>query len=263
MLIIFAFIIFTVLRSMTRRKLDRGVLKSVQVLGDRVIFPEQVKLTRGLISVFALKGSNFNVILRTNYIKIGHVEEHNWISLNDICWSPPIIKAVYGSQVHAELPAYIVTSGVYRGLVVTCIDTESARTRAEIEALSEHGYFRGSYRANKGIIKTRLEWTSPPRSPITPAKKLGKAAIEICVKGIYVKGCSELLELTDPGINEKEYKYPLVRKILVGDTAGEGLEEIAGLADMSIGLLAVYKSYLRLLYKHGLRRRTIREVMIA
>lgn len=247
----------SILSRTAKRCAGRSVLENISLHGDRVVFPEQVKFVRGVLGLVGVKGaSGLNAVLKVNVVKTGAIEERSWLSVNEVCWSPPTVKVLYGSEVHAEIPAYVVVNGAYKGVVVACVDTGLVKSRADFEVHSDYGYFKGSYKAEKGYLRVALSWAKH-----WVARK-GIAVLEVCLTGFHVKGCTEVLKLEEPGFRVRELNYTLTKKVFIGNIKGEGFEEVAELASVIPGVLATAGSVLRLSFKTTLGRRTVKEVTI-
>lgn len=247
----------SIMRRTTKRCARKSILENVNLHGDRVVFPEQVKFVRGVLGLVGVKGAGgLNAVLKVDVAKTGVLEERSWLSVTEVCWAPPTVKVLYGSEVHAEIPAYVVVNGVYKGTVVACVDTGLVRSRADFEVHSEYGYFKGSYRAEKGHARVALNWA---QHWITTS---GIAILEVCFNGLYVKGCVELIKLEKPGFQSREFNYSLLRKVFIGNIRGEGLEHIADLADSMPGILAPAGSVLKLSFKTGFGKKVVKEVTI-
>lgn len=258
MLATLSLVVYTMLRRTLRRYVGKEILRKMHVHGEGVVFPEQVKLVKGIIGLVAVKGLGTNVVLKVDITRIGNPEDRLALTATDICWRPPTVRVFFGKEVYADLPGYVVLNGTYRGLIVTCIDTGLIKSRADIEVLDKYGYFKGYYRAEKGIVKAMLNWVQTQSTiPVN-----GKVVMEICVKGYHVKGCTEVAELSEPGTTTVEHNYMIYRKILVGNLLGEGLEEVAELANIPLGLIAMPGAIVRLGFKTSIRKRTIKETLL-
>jgi len=224
-------LVFIILSYILTRKLSRRGVKvqstlsdfstKIKMINDKIELPEYTTVAKGTMT-YTKTVSPIGAVYSNVKWRSKEIASVLNISLKDLCIQPPTIVKL-GSTMSVIMPAVKILEGVYKDIVISCLNTENLHVNRWLEVVYNEGFARSFLNIGGGRIKTRLEWVHYMVESTTGKVK---AQAEICYGK---KPCMPLIEISKPGAMEKLMNYPVVKKIFIGYINGgdfEGLEEL-------------------------------------
>lgn len=210
------------------RSLSEFKLNS-KISPHRLLLPDILKYEQGYIYFSKVTGLPHvaGEEIKTTWKSVRRSYENSSIDLYELCKSPPLIVKSNG-MLQAVLPAVVVKSSGYRGIVIACFNTKELYAKGTIYDIYENGFAKGQMEISGGVIEVFLEHYEIAVDG--KKKQSSRVELELCSNGM-IKSCVKLLRISGNVARELRYTYPLVKTVLIGYRNGAGFEELYKLLD--------------------------------
>ncbi len=251
-LLVFIALSYVLVRKFSKRSIKiQSILSDfsikIKVVNNKIGLPEYTTIAKGTvtytktISPFGVAYSNVKWQGKESASVVD-------ISLRDLCVQPPIIIKL-NSTIGVLMPAIRILEGMYKDIVISCLNTEDLYVDKWLEVIYDEGFARSFLSIGDGRIKARLEWVQYIIKSTTRRVRV-KAQVEVC----YGKEpCVPLIEASKPGITEKIINYPVVKRVFIGHKSGDGFEGLEDLVKKFPSIFGVENVNIKLRVRRSLR----------
>ena len=225
-LLILLLLLSTTLRRGLPRRSGRALRRlydfynSARITDHVIELPESTTITRGLLELMILNRATTSA----SWVTTGETASTTEIPLRDLCEEPPVIIRYQKRNFPVTIitPAVKITQGVYKNIVISCLNTENVNVEKHLEVIYNEGFAKCYLSIVNGKGRIELDWVhhvvGSTELRVKPRVKL-RASVEICLSRKHQLRphlCYSLLKTSEPGAVGHVFDYPVVKRVLIG-----------------------------------------------